>query len=80
MALLVLGIAVLLPSLGSPNQVAAQTWLVLWVMRLSAKLNIFLGVKNFYEPFLPASLHYLLSYFRAAASMRSFPSASVSRL
>lgn len=62
-ALLLLAAAVLLPSLGAPNQVAAQTWLVLWIMRLSAKLNIFLGVKNFYEPFLPASLHYLLSYF-----------------
>jgi len=62
-ALLLLGLAVLLPSVDAPNQVAAQTFLVLWVMRLSAKLNIFLGVKNFYEPFLPPSLHYLLSYF-----------------
>ena len=72
-ALLVLGIAVLLPSLDSPNQVAAQTWLVLWVMRLSAKLNIFLGVKNFYEPFLPASLHYLLSYFSRRRFNALFP-------
>jgi putative photosynthetic complex assembly protein 2 len=62
-ALVVLGVAVLLPSMGAPNQVAAQTWLVLWIMRLSAKLNIFLGVQNFYETFLPPSLHYLLSYF-----------------
>lgn len=62
-ALLFLGVAVLLPSIDAANQVAAQTWLVLWIMRLSAKLNIFLGVKNFYEPFLPASLHYLFSYF-----------------
>ncbi len=72
-ALLLLSAAVLLPSLGAPNEVAAQTWLVLWVMRLSAKLNIFLGVKNFYEPFLPPSLHYLLSYFSRRRFNALFP-------
>jgi len=73
LALLLLGMAVLLPSLGAPNPVAAQVWLVLWVMRLSAKLNIFLGVKNFYEPFLPPSLHYLLSYFSRRRFNALFP-------
>lgn len=63
LALVILGLAVLLPTFDAPNPVAWQTWLVLWSMRLSAKLNIFLGVKNFYEAFLPASLHYLFSYF-----------------
>lgn len=72
-ALLLLGLAVILPSLDAPNQVAAQTFLVLWVMRLSAKLNIFLGVKNFYEPFLPPSLHYLLSYFSRRSFNMLFP-------
>ncbi len=73
LALLLLGVAVLLPSLSGPNSVAAQVWLVLWVMRLSAKLNIFLGVKNFYEPFLPPSLHYLLSYFSRRRFNALFP-------
>ena len=67
-ALALLGAAVILPSWDAPNPVAAQTFLVLWAMRLSAKLNLFLGVKNFYESFLPPSLHYLLTYF----SRRSF--------
>jgi putative photosynthetic complex assembly protein 2 len=67
-ALVLLGAAVILPSWDAANPVAYQTFLVLWAMRLSAKLNLFLGVKNFYESFLPPSLHYLLTYF----SRRSF--------
>jgi putative photosynthetic complex assembly protein 2 len=73
LALLILGLAVLLPTFDTPNPVAWQTWLVLWSMRLSAKLNIFLGVKNFYEAFLPASLHYLLSYFSRRRFNALFP-------
>lgn len=47
-----------------PNQVGAQTLLVLWVMRLSAELNVFLGVRNLTEEFVPMRLRYMLSYFR----------------
>ncbi len=36
-----------------PNQTGALTFLVLWIMRLSAKLNLFLGVRNFTEEFDP---------------------------
>ena len=49
---------------GQPNQVGVQTFLVLWVMRVSAKLNVFLGVRNLAEDFVPAHLTYLCSYFR----------------
>ncbi len=59
--------AVLALTWGAPNQVGARTFLVLWVMRLSAKLNVFLGVRNLTERFLPEHLRYLLSYFRRAA-------------
>lgn len=51
---------------GAPNQVGTGTFLVLWTMRLSAKLNLFLGVRNFTSDFIPAHLRYLLSYFRMA--------------
>ena len=34
---------------GGANQVGTWTFLVLWVMRLSAKLNVFLGVPNLTE-------------------------------
>ena len=51
---------------GAPNQVGTQTFLVLWIMRLSAKLNVFLGVRNLTEQFVPEHLRYLRTYFRRA--------------
>ena len=48
----------------APNKVALWTFLLLWVMRASAKLNIFFGVPNITHEFLPAHLSYLKSYFR----------------
>lgn len=46
------------------NPVAAQTFTVLWVMRWSAKLNLFFGVPNLHEGFFPAHLGHLKSYIR----------------
>jgi putative photosynthetic complex assembly protein 2 len=51
---------------GAPNRVGAATFAVLWGMRLSAKLNVFLGVRNIAEDFVPAHLRYILTYFRRA--------------
>ena len=36
--------------------------MALWVMRQSAKLNVFLGVRNLGERFVPIHLQYLLTY------------------
>jgi putative photosynthetic complex assembly protein 2 len=55
------------------NQVATGTFLVLWVMRLSAKLNLFFGVRNRSEDFLPEHLRYLNSFFKDAAVNAFFP-------
>ena len=41
------------------NQVGTWTFVVLWSMRVSAKLNLFLGVRNLSEEFLPPHLAYL---------------------
>lgn len=60
-------------SWGQPNQVAAGTFAVLWVMRISAKLNVFLGVRNLSEELLPAHLAYLGSYFRNRPINALFP-------
>jgi len=49
---------------GAPNQVAFWTFGVLWVLRLSAKLNLFFGVRSFSTELVPARLRYLTSYFR----------------
>ncbi len=51
---------------GAPNQVGTLTFLVLWVMRLSSKFNLYLGVRNVAEEFIPDHLRYLTSYFRKA--------------
>ncbi|MFN3590807.1 MAG: putative photosynthetic complex assembly protein PuhE [Thermaurantiacus sp.] len=48
---------------GQPNQVAPLTFLLLFVMRLSTKLNIFLGVPHMVTDMLPAHLDYMKSYF-----------------
>lgn len=61
------GVAVLALTWDAPNPVAAWTYGVLWLMRLSAKLNLFLGVPNPPDAFLPAHLSYLGSYFRRRA-------------
>lgn len=62
LAILATGIAVLWATWGAPNHVGLWTFMVLWGMRLSAKLNVFLGVLNLGEAFLPAHLTYLLSF------------------
>ena len=49
---------------GAPNQVGLWTFLLLWGMRQSAKLNFFLGVLNLGEQFIPAHLVYLKSFLR----------------
>ncbi|AQR62918.1 hypothetical protein BZG35_15595 [Brevundimonas sp. LM2] len=56
-----------------PNQTGTLTFLLLLGMRLSTKLNIFLGVPNPPIAFLPAGLKYLQSYFRRARFNALFP-------
>lgn len=48
---------------GSANTIGLWTFIVLWLMRLSAKLNVYLGVQNLTEQFLPQNLKYLTTYF-----------------
>ena len=62
LAILATGIAVVWATWGAPNHVGLWTFMILWGMRLSAKLNVFLGVLNLGEAFLPAHLSYLLSF------------------
>ncbi len=50
-----------------PNQAAPLTFLLLFVLRLSAKFNLYLGVPNLSDEVFPAHLAYLKSYFRKRA-------------
>jgi putative photosynthetic complex assembly protein 2 len=61
--LIALAICVCAMTVGEPNRTGWWTFLILWTMRQSAKLNVFLGVRNLSERFLPEHLHYLQSYF-----------------
>ncbi len=73
LALVLLGAALLVLTWGQPNQLALWTFGVLWLMRLSAKLNVFLGVRNLNEQFLPEHLRYMHSYFRQRRANALFP-------
>jgi putative photosynthetic complex assembly protein 2 len=66
-------LCIALATLQKPNRVALWTYLILWVMRLSAKLNLFLGVPNLGEKFLPPHLEYLKSFFRKRSMNFLFP-------
>lgn len=58
---------------GAPNQVGTLTFALLFAMRLSTKLNIFLGVSNLSAELLPPHLGYLRSHFRVAPMNALFP-------
>jgi putative photosynthetic complex assembly protein 2 len=57
----------------APNRVALWTYLILWTMRLSAKLNLFFGVPNLGDKFLPPHLQYLKGFFRKRSMNFLFP-------
>ncbi len=47
----------------APNQIGAMVFVLLFALRLSAKLNMFVGVPNASTDILPPHLGYLTSYF-----------------
>ncbi len=58
---------------GEPNTTGLEAFLVLWFMRHSAKLNLFLGVPNHSAEFLPEHLRYLTTFFRHRPVNLLFP-------
>ena len=73
LCILAVGLLIVALTWGAPNQTGTWTFLVLWSMRTSAKLNLFLGVRNLSEEFLPPHLAYLESFFRRRAMNLLFP-------
>ena len=73
LATLVAGSLVLALTWDASNKVGRWTFLVLWTMRLSAKLNLFFGVPNTGEKFLPPHLQYLRSFFKKRKMNFLFP-------
>jgi putative photosynthetic complex assembly protein 2 len=62
LALTALALAAL--TFGHANPIGGLTFLILFAARLSAKLNLFVGVPNFTDAFFPEHLRHLKSYLR----------------
>ena len=73
LGILAAGAAIMSITWDAPNQIGTWTFLVLWLMRTSAKLNLYFGVRNLSEEFLPSHLTYLQSYFRRRPMNAFFP-------
>ena len=73
LATLVGGALVAAATWGMANRFGLYTYCVLWAMRLSAKLNLFFGVLNTGEQFLPPHLRYLKGFFRRRRMNFLFP-------
>ncbi|WYK03990.1 putative photosynthetic complex assembly protein PuhE [Cereibacter sphaeroides f. sp. denitrificans] len=71
--LLTVLIAMAVHGADAPNRFGLWTFLVLFVARVSAKLNLYLGVPYINVEFLPSTLAHLSSYFRHTRMNRFFP-------
>jgi putative photosynthetic complex assembly protein 2 len=71
-SLMLLALALAL-SWHAANQYGLWTLLLLWGMRVSAKLNLHFGVPNIGAAMLPPHLKYLASFFRQRATSALFP-------
>ena len=58
---------------GAPNKTGLWTFLLLWWMHESARLNVFLGVRNLNEQFLPEHMAFLRSFLSRKPINLLFP-------
>ncbi len=58
---------------GAPNQFGLWTFLALWRMHSSAKLNVYFGVPNLNEELLPEHMRYLVSFMTRRPMNLFFP-------
>ncbi|WP_431267657.1 putative photosynthetic complex assembly protein PuhE [Dankookia sp. P2] len=73
LAIIAGAVAVVAATWDQPNQIGTWTYLLIWGMRQSAKLNVFLGARNLNENFLPPHLRYLGSFFLRRPMNLLFP-------
>ncbi len=73
LALLLSGVAIAAVTWDAPNQIGLYTFLILWTMRLSSKLNLFLGVQYLNLEFLPPHLAFVGSFFLKRPMNMLFP-------
>jgi G3E family GTPase len=79
LAVIVAAVTVVALTWGGTNQIGTWTFLIMWWMHQSAKLNVFFGVRNLSEEFLPEHLQFLRSFLTKKPMNAFFPiSVSVS--
>jgi putative photosynthetic complex assembly protein 2 len=72
-AVLFLAVLVIGLTWQAPNHFGTWTFIVLWWMHQSARLNVFLGVSNLNAEFLPDHLAHIRSFLRSAPMNLLFP-------
>jgi putative photosynthetic complex assembly protein 2 len=73
LAILLVGVAIALLLWHQPNRLALRTFLALAIMHESARLNVFLGVPNLNEAWLPPHLAFLAGFMRRRPMNVLFP-------
>ena len=58
---------------GAPNRLSLWTFVALLVLRQSAKINLFLGVRTLNDELLPVQVRFMRSYFARKAMNPLFP-------
>ena len=73
MASIALAAAVVALTWRAPNHVGTWTFMILWSMHISAKLNVFLGVSNLNAEFLPPHLDFIRPFLTQKPMNLLFP-------
>lgn len=73
LSILICGVVCIVLTWGAPNQTGLWTFLLLWWMHESARLNVFLGVRNLNEQFLPEHMAFLRSFLTRKPINLLFP-------
>ncbi len=73
LAIIIMALGIMALTLGQPNQLALWTFIVLWWMHTSAKLNVFLGVPNLGAELIPQHMRYLVSFMKRSGMNLFFP-------
>lgn len=73
LSIIIMAAALMGLTLGQPNQFALWTYIVLWWMHTSAKLNVFLGVPNLGAELVPPHMRYLVSFMKRSGMNLFFP-------
>lgn len=66
-------VALLALTYDQPNRIALWTYVILWLMHSSAKLNLFLGVSNLGAEMLPGHLAFLTTFMARRPMNALFP-------